>query len=803
MAKKIDYNFNKNIISRNIAEICKEHMLIFGANNNIMRHIPFLADGLKPGERRILFTMFHEMGLIPSKKRRKVAKIAGNVIGDYHPHGDQPVVATLVKLAQPWGNIQIIIDGGGNYGSPMGDPAANMRYIEARLSKYAYKCFFEEFSLDMVNTKPNFDREKLEPEYLPSRYPNVLINNSFGIGYGTRCGIPTYNLREVLELTKKLIEDPMYEDITLIPDSPTGADIIDEGQFKAISEEGTGTFKMRGVIDIDEERNCLIIRNTPLQVYSGPVKEAIIELFEKNQIPGIKYIDDESTIPDDISDGNPVICIKIFLKAEVDPVTVKHLIYTKTDMQKTFSVNFRLIDDYVDKSYNIRSILLEWIEFRRETKRRIYNSLIMKNRERQHVLDTILMIFAGKNGEKALQTIRNADNRQEVVDFLMSTFSISSLQAKMIADMRLTAFTKDSIRRYQEEKKVVDENVNKYEKIARSQKKIDKIIVDELDEGIQLFGNDRKSRIVTVDGELKVRNTNHIVVFTMNGMVKKLPDDVKTIGSIGVGDYPIEITQCSNLTDLLIFDQTGYISKLPVSSIRPSELTSYGERLSTYCNIRGRITSIVPRPTDESLEKIKVPVYFVMFTRNGIIKKTMANKYTNIKNELLALVLKDDDELQGVKIMAGDQDILIYTNKGYGVRIPSVEIKETNRMSIGVKALELSAGEVVIGADIVNQKDKFLFCLTNKGTGKKCTLENFQTMTRASKPLRIISLDDGEEVILIRTVKGTEKFKAYLKSSIEQINIEDVIELPRLSKGKKLIPVRKGENIIDIKEIRE
>lgn len=799
MSRKIklseQYHGDRNIEITNIGDLCTEDMKIFGANTNLMRHIPGLPDGLKPGERRILYAMYHGLKSRPNKNTIKVARITGEVIGKYHPHGDGPVFETLVKLSQPWNNIQPLITGQGNFGSQTGKPAAAARYIEAKLSKYAYKCFFEDFDINFVNTKVTFLGNELEPEYLPARYPNVMINNTFGIGYGVSTGLPTYNLREVLELTLRLMDDPDLEDVTLIPDSPTGAHIIDEGQFKEISETGKGKFKMRGHIEVDEENNELIIRSLPLQVASNNIKADLIALHSENKIQGIIGIDDDSG-------STKGIKLHIRLKKEVDAVTIMHTIYTKTQMEKTFPVNFKLIDDYQDSDYSIPALLNSWIDFRRETKRIEYNYKLIEAKERQHILDIILLVLTGENGEKSLKVIRKAESRDDIIQYLMKSFKITSLQASTIADMRMATFSKDGINRLKKEKDDIDAKVKKYDKIIRSNKKVDIIIREELEEGIALFGAPRKSKVITITGEEKIRKTNHVVVFTMNGFVKKLPEDVTTIGLINQGDYPIEICQVNNTTDLLIFDETGKISKLPVHGIPNSVLSSEGEKLSNYCTIQGKITSIVPKPTIEVLDKIKVPVYFVMVTKNGIIKKTSASNYTSIKNELLGLIVKDKDELKSVHLLTGDKDLLIYTNKGFGVRFSSGDIRETNRMSIGVKSIDLAKGECVIGMDIVNEKDKFLFVLTNKGTGKKCTLENFITMDRASKPLRIISLDSEEEVILIKTVKGTEKYKAYLKSSIEDINIENVMELPRLSKGRKLIGVRKGDVIIDIKEIK-
>ena len=786
--KKVDYD--QGIQVQNISKACTEYMQIFGANNNLMRHLPGVLDGLKIGERRILYTMYC-MGLSYNTPYTKVASICGNTL-DFHPHGDIPIYETLVKLAQPWNNIQRLIQGSGNFGNASGASAASGRYIEARLSFYAYKCFFEEFSPDIVDMKSNYLGNKMEPEFLPSKYPNVLINNTFGIGYGLSTSICTYNLKEVLEATIDLIKNPDIKNIVLVPDSPTGAYIVDEGQFEELSTTGKGKFKMRGVIEVDEENNILHIKSTPLFVYWETIKRKIFEILndgKNNMMRDFKDNCDENKIH-----------YKIFLKKEVDPYVVMNTIYTQTNMEKTFPVNFKLIEDYTDNDYTVRSILQTWIDFRRETKRRLYNIKLLKFKERQHILEIMLFILNKDNAEKTISIIKKSENKKEIVSKLMKTYGISSLQADTIAEMRLSAFSKEAYKKYIAEKETVDKTLEDLEKLVRSAKKIDKIIISELEEGIKLFGEERRSEIITLDNEIKIRDTNHVIVFTKNGFIKKLPDNADNVGFINAGDYPIEVIKCRNTSELLIFDETGKINKLPVHSVRGCTMTSEGMKLSEYCTVNGDITTVKIKPDITTIESFSEPVYFLMITKNGIIKKTLASSYVNIKNELLGMILRDDDKLICVKLLVGDKDILVYTDKGFGVRFNSDEIRETSRMTVGVKAISMSDDESIIGMDILNEKDKYIFVLTQKGMGKKCTLDNFKTMSRADKPLRIITVDDSDSIFNIRTVKGKETFDVFMKSGLTELNIDDVIELPRLSKGKKLIPVKKGDVIVELME---
>lgn len=792
MAKKEKVNYDKNIVNENMGDLCTRYMQIYGANNNLMRHVPFLMDGLKPGERRILYTLYEvakEQGI---KEFTKVSDITGRTTA-YHPHGTDPIYKTIVKMAEEWTNNQCLIDGQGNFGSPNGDPAAADRYIECRLSHYAYKCYFEEFDPQYVDMVVNYTGKKLEPECLPSRYPNVLINDTYGIGYGILCSVPTYNLKEVFELTMKLIDDPTV-DCTLIPDNPRGYEIIDEGKYGQISETGKGVLKMRGKAEIDEKRNAIVISSTPTHVSMRNIEKKVLDLYKDGLLPGFKKISDESK-------GIKAKLV-LFFKDDIDLVSIKYLLYKKTKLQNSLSINFILIDDLEVIEFNIRDILLSWIEYRRDTKRRIYNHKFIKAKERQHILETLLFILNKDNAEKTMKIVKESENKKEIVEGLMSKYGISSLQANTIASMSLTAFSKESKRKYKEEKEELDKEVDKIFKIVCSEKKIDKIIKEELKEGIILFGKERQCPVVTINGEVKVTDSEHVLVFTNNGKVKKLPGVVDNVGEIDNNDFPTEVFHTRNTAELLLFDINGKVTKLPVHKIQQCDINSTGIELNKICKV-SKIVSIIPNPNVEEIEKLPDDIYFVMITQNGIIKKTNVSSFMNIKNELMGMVVKEGDRLQAVKVVVGDKNMLIYTSKGFGLAFNSSEIKETNRLSIGIKALPMDDDEKVIGMDLLSSTDRYFFALTSKGNGKKSPMDTFKLSERNAKPQRIISLNDGEEIVKINTVFGDELYKVYLKGSVETIDIKDVIELPRLSKGRKLIPVRKGETIIEVRKVQK
>lgn len=782
-------DWSQGIQEHNVGDLCQDYMKIFAANNNLMRHLAGLWDGIKPVYRRTLVTMY-ELGCNYDKDTVKVAEISGTTSARYHPHSDVPVYGAIVAMGQPWNNLQCLVEGQGNFGSVKGESPAAARYIEAKLSYYAYKCFFEEYDLNIVDTKPNYTGKLLEPEYLPARYPHVLFNFGFSLGYGVLASICPFNFKEVCELTIDLIDNPKLDDFVLFPDSPTGASIVDDGQFLELNRTGQGKYRMRGEIEIDEERNMLIVKSTPLQVNWVDVEPEVIKLLGINS-KVLKSYADRCT--------KNQLRYELELKKEVDPYAIRELIYTKTNMEKTFPVRFILLEDYVDNDYSLKDIILAWIDFRRETKRRILNYKLTKYRERQHILKTLLFILNEDNAEKTATLIKNSNNRADIVNNLMKEYDISSLQANTIADMRFSALSRDSYKKYKEEKKDVDAKCEEIESIVRSAKKIDKIIKKELKEGIELFGEDRRSKIITVDNQDKIKNTNHLMVFTNRNKIKKLPTNVKTVGDFEQGDFPTEVVACNNTSDLLLFDETGKITKLPVHKVHGHVLSHTGDELSEYCKLGSKLVTIKPKPDMAELDKIKKPVYFLMISANGTIKKTSASAFANVKSEVIAMSIRDDDRLVAVKLLAGDSDILIYTDKGNGIRFNSSELRETGRASIGVRGITLADDEHVIGMDIINNKDQYIFIMTKKGIGKKSTLNNFKTMERSAKPLKIITLEDNDDVLLMKTVKDKDIMKVYLKGGMEVLPIDDVLTLPRLSKGKKLVKVPRGEVIIDCK----
>lgn len=805
MAKKkenvVKYDCNKNIIEKYISDECTEATNIYAANKNRMRHIPLVNDGLLPGERRAIYAMMYEKGLRYDKPYKKLPSSVGAAI-EYHPHGDGNIVDTICKLGQYWKNMQPLVDIPGNNGSEKGDKHAAARYLEAKLTKYAHKCYFEDFYPDIVDMKPAYNGINMEPEYLPAKYPHILMKPTYAMGYGLMSSIPTYNFTEVCEFVLNLIENPNYDKV-LYPDLPNGCDIIDDGQFDEIRQTGKGKFRMKAKVKVDEEKSIIRIESMPLMTsinqliksedVKGKKDSKLIELVKSGELIGYEDIHDRST--------KNTAAIEILFKKGTDLYANLSVLYRKGLIIKTLPIIISAInDEYEVKDYTIRELLLEWLNFRRDTKRREINKGIVRKKERLHVLNTLIFILQGKNGEKTLSIIKKAETSEEIQRELMREFKITSLQAKSVSNMRLTAFSKKSFKEYKEEFAQLDEEVENLLKLSKSSKKIDKLIRKELEEGIKLFGSDRKSNIVQFTDKKIVKDTDHVLVFTHFNKVKKLNKDIEALGQFDQGDRPIEALRVNNKSSVMIFDQMGKVNKIDVADVISTDISNTGMPLSDMIDIHGKLIKVIPVPSKDEQAKLNLDnIFILMISKKGVIKKTSFSNFVNIKRDLTAAVLGDDDEIIDVKLINGNKQIIIYTAKGKGVRITTKDVKETGRISMGVKALDLKDDDHVLGMNVIGRKDKYIFVVTSKGRLKKCTLDTFALMKRNVTPLVLSSLNKGEVIEFITSAAGNELYTIYTSKDIHNVVLADVPELTRLAQPKKMISVPTGDNIIEVR----
>lgn len=783
------YTGDKFVTQETIGDFNEQGVMRFSKNVNIMRLTPDLHDGLKVVHRRLLYCLY-KLKDTPKKKMMKSAKVIGDLIAEWHPHGDAAAYEMLVGLSQHWKTPQPLIRFDGNNGSMKDPTGAHMRYTHAGLSEYAWKCFFEDFNINSVPTRPNFSEEDVEPEYLPSRYPNFLINPQFGIGVGASISTPPYNFTEVIEATKKLMANPDAK-ILLIPDIPLGCDIIEGGEFERIMEEGRGKFTMRAEIDVDEENNELVVYNVPLRVSLQSIFNRFIDLNDKKVIPEFHKFEDYTTVKDGVQ-------LTVKLRKGADLYAFRQLMYKKTPLQETFSAYITAVDDYTEYDMGVRDLLLRWIDDRREYKILYFNARYKELQEKIHITTLLLSILSNtKDADRIVKVIRNATTDEEIRDFLMKSFNVTSLQAKAIADMKTSTFSKKGISKLELDLEDYENEAEYILPYTQANKEvIDAIILEELDEGVKLFGHERQTNVISLDGEISIQKSNHVLVMTANGKIKKLEADVESIGAVEPGDRPVNVLEVSNHDNIMVFDQYGKVHKLPVHTIISHDVRSYGQDLKEYISVSGQVVGVHVMPKDD--DKKWDNSTFVFITEGGTIKKTHVDKFKDIRNELMGVVLKDDDLVKDVLTISGDKKILVYTEGGLGGYFDSSEITETSRVSMGVKSIEMKAGDKISGISRFSGKEQYILVVTDNGKLKKCTLDAFPQISRAGKPLALVKTS-GNILKFAIPVFGDEQVVFSQNEGMTDMSVSDIPELPRMSTGKKLVGVKKGDSIIDVK----
>ena len=778
--KEIDeqvYLDDSRIERANIADLNTENMKLYGANINLARVFPEIHDGLKLVERRILFAMYAISKAV--KKKKKVLTLTGDVM-QIHAHGDASVYGTMVRIAQPWNMVIPYITGQGNFGNISGEEAAASRYLEAQLSDYAIDCFFSDFNPDIILMQETYNRDMKEPVHLPSKYPNCLLSSADGLGFGPATHIPTFNLEEVIQATIQLIKNPKYKPY-LIPDITTGCLIIDEGKFEEICDTGRGTFKMRAEIVKDEDEKCIIIKSIPFQVSLPSVKEKIAELIENKVINGFKQMKDYSASK---------IHLEIYFRPEVDLDNIINILYTKTRLQETYPVQMKMVDDFAVEDFSVKSALLRWIDIRYQFKRKLFINKLVKLEERNHILKVLIMILDGKNGEKTLNIIKSS-TKEEIINKLVSNYNITTLQAKEISNMRLNAFNKTALAEYKKELKDNIDEIKELSERISNPKKINNIIIKELEEGIKKYASPRKSRIIKIGKEYKYSDYETRLIFTKNGYVKKLKDGVKQIGSLGESDEPVDVKVINNRDEVIIFDKRGSVHTCEVGLISQDDLTTIGTPLSTYINITGTPVSVFRR------SDITDNMEFVFITKNGIIKKTDVDNFA-FKNSIISITLKNDDELVSVIPIKKNIDIIAYSKYGYGLRFNTKEIPSSKRMAIGVIAFPLAENDEIMGVKEIHKNDKYLCIITEKGYVKKCTLEVLESKKRRSEPVSIIPIRHKDGINTVINCTDGDTIKVITKKNIYNLAVNELPVSLKFNEGTKLIPVKQSDMIIKI-----
>ena len=775
------YKSEHGIEEVNIGEYNKRGMLLFGANVQLARAIPDLRDGFKPVGRRVLYSIARIAKA--HTKRMKVLSLRGFVI-QIHPHGDSSIDDVIKDFSKPWELNYPLIEIKGNNGTPNGEPASASRYLEGKITDYCYDCYFKDWDNDIVELKDSYNPEYVEPEYLVSKFPDLLLRPATGFCFGRATYIPSFNLGEAFNAVIELIKDPTYEPV-LVPDMPTSCAILDEGNFPEICKKGNGVFKMRAEIEIHEETNQLIVTSVPYNIDLRKVKEKINTLKDK-ELKALKKMFDGSK-------QSLGIDLELTFLPGTDLEVMRNILYKKTALESSFPTLLTYVDNYEIRVLSLKEIMESWIDLRRVIKRKSLIGKFVKGKGRIHVLDTLIDIIEDvKFCDDIIKSIRKS-KRSEIVEKLHKKYNISTLQANMIAKMRIEEFSEDAYSEYVQERKDLKKLLAEIEPLMNSQKKMDKIIIKELEYAIEKYNRPRTCRVIKYDKEKAnesfIPSGNYILIFTKNGFVKKIPVKNKGMGELNPGDIPVETLKIDNRDSVILFDDKGMIHTVAVNDIELSDKKSKGVLVSKYAHVAGQVVAVYPRSSIDDAGQ------FTFVTAKGMIKKTECSKYA-FKSSIISILIKDDDKLVSVLYTRRNANIILYTKNGWGTRFNTKDITPTSRMSSGVIGMNLPEGDEVIGITKINPKDTHIMVLTEKGMGKCCTLDTFNTSSRRGEVLILTQLIPSDSVCMVSGADVNSNFMIISKNDTITLQMDQIPELTRNHYGKKLIAVPKGETIV-------
>ena len=772
------------------------------------RALPDVRDGLKPVHRRILYGM-NDLGLVPNKSHKKSARIVGEVLGKYHPHGDAAVYDTMVRMAQDFSYRYPLVDGHGNFGSIDGDSAAAMRYTEARMSPISTE-LLRDINKETVNFKANFDDSMKEPEVLPSRLPNLLINGSSGIAVGMSTSIPPHNLGEVIDGIIKLIDEPEsnIKDLLKIikgPDFPTGGFVMGRGSIYNSYKTGRGKVKVRARTRIEENtktRSRILVDEIPFQVNKAHLIEKIADLVKDEKIDGISDLRDESD-----RDGLRIV---IEIKNGYTPKIVLNQLFKHTQLEITFSIIMLALVDGMPEILSLKELLQNYIDYQKEIIIRRTKYDLKKAESRAHILEGYKIALA--NIDEIIKLIKEADDVNTAREGLMTNYQLSEKQADAILKMRLqnlTGLERDKIEKeYQE----LQEKIAYYRSILADDNKIFNIIKEELMELKDKFNDNRRTDIlnreISLDIEDLIDEERIVVTRTHHGYIKRTSLDIYRNqrrggkGIIGINtkeeDFVEDVFTTSTHHYFLFFTNKGKLYKLKGYQIPESGRQARGTAIVNLLQLEKdeRITKVIP------IKEFDADKYLVMLTKNGLIKKTSLIEYESNYTGLIALTLKENDELIDVKYTDGEENIIIATRQGMAIHFNEKDVRETGRTAQGVKAINLNREDIVIGMGVDSEGEDLLI-ITDNGYGKRTSLQDYRLQNRGGKGLitaRItekngllagIKVVDNEHDLIIITGEGM----------IIRTSVREISSISRNTLGVKIINIKEGDKVVSLARI--
>ena len=780
------------------------------------RALPDVRDGLKPVQRRVLFSMI-ELNNGPDKPHRKCARIVGDTMGKYHPHGDSSIYGALVNMAQDWSTRYPLVDGHGNFGSVDGDGAAAMRYTEARLSKISME-MLADINKDTVDFMPNFDETEKEPVVLPSRFPNLLVNGTTGIAVGMATNIPPHNLREVINAVVKIIDNEVEQDrgtdieelldIVKGPDFPTGGMILGTTGINEAYRTGRGKIRVRAVTNIEpmnNGKNRIIVTELPYMVNKARLIEKIAELVRDKKIDGITDLRDES------DRQGMRICIE--LRRDVNPNVVLNLLYKHTQLQDTFGVIMLALVNNQPKVLNLLDMLNYYLMHQKEVVTRRTKYDLNKAEERAHLLEGLLIAL--DHIDEVISIIRGSKTTPEAKEKLMNRFGLSDAQAQAIVDMRLRALTGLEREKIENEYKELVARIAELKAILADEKKLLGVIREEILLIADKYGDERRTSIGFDEYDISMEDlipvTNTVITMTKLGYIKRMSvDNFRSQHRGGKGikgmetienDYIEELLMTTSHHYLMFFTNSGKVYRMKAYEIPEAGRTARGTAIINLLQLQPgeKITAVIP------IKEYKEGEYLFMATKNGIVKKTPICEYANVRKKGLAAInLRDDDELIEVKKTDNNKDIILVTKYGQCIRFHETDVRSTGRVSMGVIGMNLADSDKVVGMQLNTQGDA-LMIVSEKGLGKCTLMSEFSPQNRGGKGVKCYKITEKTgNIIGVKAVnQDNEIMLITTEGIIIRIPVNGTALLGRVTSGVKLINVNDGVTVASMAKVKE
>ena len=782
------------------------------------RALPDVRDGLKPVQRRVQYSMI-ELNNGPDKPHRKCARIVGDTMGKYHPHGDSSIYGALVNMAQDWSTRYPLVDGHGNFGSVDGDGAAAMRYTEARLSKISME-MLADINKDTVDFVPNFDETEKEPSVLPSRFPNLLVNGTSGIAVGMATNIPPHNLREVIGAVVKIIDNRVEEDrdtsideildIVKGPDFPTGAEILGTSGINEAYRTGRGKIRVRSVTNIESMangKNRIVVTELPFMVNKARLIEKIAELVKDKRIDGITHIADESS-----REG---MRINIELRKDVNPNVILNQLYKHTQLQDTFGVIMLALVNNEPRVLNLLDMLKYYLRHQEDVVTRRTKYELNKAEERAHILKGLLIAL--DNIDRVIEIIRGSANVQDAKASLIEEFALDDVQAQAIVDMRLRALTGLERDKIEKEYAELMARIEYLKEILADEKKLLGVIKEEITLISDKYGDDRRTKIgydefdINMEDLIPVSDT--VITMTHLGYIKRMtPDNFRSQNRGGKGikgmqtldeDFIEEIFMSTTHNYLMFFTSFGRVYRMKAYEIPEAGRTARGTAIINLLHLQPgeKISAVIP------IKEWNDDAYLVMATKNGVIKKTPMSDYNNIrKTGLQAIVLRDDDELIEVKVTDGERKIILVTENGMSICFDEKDIRITGRVSMGVIGIKLDEGDEVVAMQLDIQGE-YLLIVSENGLGKRTLISEFHPQNRNGKGLKCYKITEKTgKVIGAKAVNEDDEIMMITNEGIViRTDCASISVLKRITSGVKLMHVdsENGIKVANIAKVRE